>query len=354
MIFDIRIYMLVGIFMTLCISLMFFNFVIIRYSRKRNTLSSDMVEKWKNILFEQTIRATDKKINESKHDRLLSKKLSATIELDAYAHALQYLRKEYEEHYFDYMKKRNVVFQKLANTYSRKSNLKRTFFADFISNFPQAASGIYQKLVVGSLTSYIHKSTVHCRTTVMHALCSIGNIQGVITALQVINNESLFVHDQLLANMLSRFRGDKEILMNELWNDDRRWNDNILVAIIQFITRFSDEYGSAFLAILKNPSSNFEVRIAIIRYYEKHMYGPARPILDELVANSADIHLAAEAVLALERNGLFVPVKQSGKTVLLQQGNDDRTKEMLAYILGLKGASQDMGRREMDGEKTSA
>jgi len=345
--------MMVGIFMTLCISLMFFNFVIIRYSRKRNTLSSDMVEKWKSILYKQTIKASGRKNNEPKHDRLLLRKLSATVQLDAYAHALQHLRKENAEHYFDYIEKRNATFQKLASTYSRKSNIKRTFFADFISNFPQAASGIYQRLIIGSLTSYIHKSTVHCRTTVMHALCNIGNVQGVISALKVINDGSLFVHDQLLANMLSRFRGNKEILMDELWNDDRRWNDNILVAIIQFITRFSDGYGDAFLPILKSPSSSFEVRIAVIRYYEKHMHKPARPILDELVANTTDIHLAAEAVLALERNGLFVAIKQIDEANLLQQGNDDHTREMLAYMLGLKGA-QDKDRRETDGEKISA
>jgi len=357
MIFDFRIYVLVGIFIIVCISLMLFNSVIIHHSRKKSTPSAGIIEKWKDILYKQAIEASDGMGSELKYEKFLLRKLSKTENLVAYSYALQHLKNEFSENYSNYIEKRNITFQKLADKYGRKSNIERTYFANFIYNFPQVANGMYGHLLMGKLISYIGKSTVHCRTNVLRALCNIGNAEGVVNALLTINDGSLFVHNQIVTNALSSFKGDKEILMSHLWSESQHWNDNILISIIQFITKFSNNYNETFLPILQNASINSEVRIAVIRYYGVNIFEPARVTLNELAANSKKVDLATEATFALKQNELPIAIKPGIETNLQEvlKDNNNDAREALAHMLGLKGVSQGMDlQKEMDGEKLSA
>ena len=331
MIFDIGIYLLVGVFITVCISLIIFNFVIIRYGRERIALSASVIERWKDILYKQTIKASGRKFNKSKHERFLLRKLSRAENLVAYSYALQHLKSDFPVNYSNYIEKKDAIFQKLSNTYSRKSSIERTCFADFVCNFPQVAGGMYGQLLMGTLISYIGNSNVNCRTAVMRALCNIGNAEGVVNALRAINDKSLFIHNQLLVDVLSNFRGNKEILMEYLWNEAHHWNDNILISVIQFITKFSEDYNEAFLPILQDSSANSEVRIAVIQYYAENIYEPACLTLIELAANPTEIDLATEAASALRYNE-----RLGDKTDLQEVMEDD--SDILAYMLGLKGA----------------
>ena len=123
MIFDIGIYLLVGVFIAVCISLIIFNFVIIRYGRERIALSASTIERWKNMLYKQTFKTSSEKFNKSKHEKHLLKKLSRAENLVAYSHALQHLKSDFPVNYSNYIEKKDATFQKLANTYSRKSSI---------------------------------------------------------------------------------------------------------------------------------------------------------------------------------------------------------------------------------------
>jgi hypothetical protein len=126
-----------------------------------------------------------------------------------------------------------------------------------------------------------------------------GNVPGIVNVLQIVHDRDLFMHNQLLTNELSKFTGDQEILGDYLWSETQKWNDNITVSVIQFITRFSPRYDKAFLPILQDSSASAEVRGAIVRYYRKYTYEPARQILTELANDSTDMDLAIEAESAL-------------------------------------------------------
>jgi len=285
MIFDMRIYVIVAIFMLACISLMFFNFVIIRYSKSKYTLSTNRINKWKHILHEQVSRTSNKGIHALKHEKLLLKKLSNPENLITYSHALQYLKNKLPQAYNIYTRMNYSAFKKLTDIYSSKPSIERACYADFICAFPQAAGKMYTPLL-DTLVSYIDDSHIHCRTNILRALCSIGNVQGIVNALQLINGKMLFIHGEILTNELSKFKGDKHALADLLWNESRSWNSNTMVAVIKFITEFSENYREAFLPILYNPSVDLEVRIAAAHYFEKYTYEPARPILIELIVNT--------------------------------------------------------------------
>jgi len=257
MIFDFRVYVLIGLFMINCIALMIYNFVIIRRSKGQSTPAAGKIEKWQKILYLQTTIPYDSKASVLKHEKFLRKKLSNVENLLAYSYALQHLKNESLQAYKTYIQGHYATFQRLADIYSRKSRIERTCYADFICTFPEVAGDTHGQLV-DTLISYIDDSSIHCRAKILRALCSIGSIHGVVNALQVIHEKSLFVHRQLLTNELSNFSGNKRVLGRHLWNESRHWNSSITASVEQFITQGSGGYSK----VSKDLSGGTEARVA--------------------------------------------------------------------------------------------
>jgi len=375
MIFDIRLYIIIGIYMIICISLMIFNFMVVRKTVRQSAAATGISKKWKAIIYKQAVKASGGEISMLKHARFLLKKLANTEALIAFSHALHYLKGEFPEAYNDYIYNKYNVFENLANIYNEKTSVERACYADFICDFPEAAGDSHER-TVGALISYIDKSNIYCRTNVLRALCSIGSVSGVMNALQVINDKQLFIHTQLLTDELLRFKGNKEDLGKYLWSEAWRWNDNIKVSVIQFIAQSSNSYNEEFLSVLQDSSVSAEVRIAVIRYYAENSYAPAQAALIKLTDSSANITLAAEAVLALAshptpdaiaalREALYSQewsVRYNASSVLVGMGNEiDLTKvlrddseyarKIVSYMLEREEALQP---KETEGEKVSA
>jgi len=378
MAFDLRIYIIVGVFIIICIALMVFNFAIIYYGLGNAPLASK-VKKWNTILYKQAMIIPGKKSSELKHQKLLLKKLSNADNLAAYSHVLQHIKREFPKAYSDYIDNCHATFLELANIYSRKSLIELTCYTYFVCHFPQVVDHTYVKLT-DTLISFIEGSSVYCRANIICALCSIGNVQSVVNALRVINNESLFMHNQLLTNRLAHFAGDKDVLEEQLWNAGQHWNNNIFVSVIQFITLISNNYNEKFLTALQSPSYGTEVRAAFIRYYGKHAYEPVRPVLLEFIVSPTDTILAIEAISALTlypssdtitalKDALSSSrwqIRYSASTTLvalldkpallaLLQGEDSYIREIIDYMLERKDILQStvplpVRQKEMEGK----
>jgi len=378
--FGLRIYIIVGIFIIVCIALMVFNFTIIYYGLGNAPLSNK-VKKWKSILYRQAMIIPGKKTSALKHQKLLLIKLSNADNLAAYSNALQYIKHEFPKAYDGYINNCYTTFGKLADIYSSKPLIELTCYTYFICHFPQVVGHTYGR-VVNTLISFIDGSSVYCRANILCALCSIGNVQSVVNALQVVSDKSLFMHNQLLTKRLVHFTGDKEILEEHLWRIGQHWNDNILVSVIQFITQASNKYSEKFLPVLQNANYSTEVRTAIIRYYGKYMYEPVRPILIEFVVNPTDVNLTIEAISALTlypapdtiaalKDALSSPrwpIRYSASSTLVElltkpdllallQGERRYAREIADYMLERKNILQIITptlEKEMEGEQVTA
>jgi len=294
MISDLRIYVVIGLFMVICISLLIFNFAVIRYARSKYARATNKIDKWKKILYMQAVMPDGAGVTASKHERLLLKKLVKPERLIAYAQALKHLKHEFPEAYTQYACRSFDTFRKLAVLYGRKPHIERTCYADFIGTFPEMAGDTCGELI-DALIAYIDNENFHCRVKVFRALCNIGTIHGVVNVLQLFHDRSLFIHHQLLTNGLLHFNGDQEVLAKYLWDESRNWNDNLTVAVIRFITRISNRYNEAFLPVLRDASTHTEVCIAIVHYYKEYLYEPVIPVLVEFTITPIDKDLAVEA-----------------------------------------------------------
>jgi len=377
MVLDLRVAFILGIFTVVCISLIIFNLMVTHTNigKRRASISARITKRWSDVLHKQTALFKGKKSSESQHTKLLLRKLTDAEELVAYSDAISYMKSEFPVEYSEYINNKSAVFLQLANKYSRKFAVERACYANFVYEFPEVMGESSEQLS-NTLITYINNSNtnIHCRTNVLRALCSMGNAQGVGNALQVINERDFFIHNHVLTETLSKFVGDKGVLAKHLWGEAWKWNDNLQVSVIQFITLVSDEYREAFLSTLQDSSVSPDVRIATVRYYGEYAYDGAMDTLTELVFESLNIELAAEAALALSlypapntyntlKKALYSPewnVRYNAATALVRLDDEidvselikdesDDAKNIVLHMLERNKTLQE----EMDGETIS-
>jgi len=271
MILDIRIYLIITLFAIVCLSLIMYNFLAL-YHNRNSLPSTRKIEKWQ------------KKIVKGRKPFW---RLRKTKNLAAYALALETMAPATLE---------PKKFTKLAKIYGKKHSACRAFYANFIANFPQLVD-MEKDEITDTLISYIDDN-VYNRTNVLRALCGLGSAQGVVKALHKINN-TYFLHNQLLTDALETFNGNKEDFAQLLWEEGGNWNASITTGVIDYITKTSHRYGAEFMPLLQNPSTDEKIRAAVVRYYGKHIYEPARAILIELMLNPTYVNVAAQAAEAL-------------------------------------------------------
>ncbi|MHC1683894.1 MAG: HEAT repeat domain-containing protein [Clostridiaceae bacterium] len=257
--------------------LLFYNIFYMLFSNIRKKEYEKSAKQWQDAIEKQLILLSEGKLLEPKHKKDLEKKLTSTNQLIAYARALDTLRKQGEE-LKAYLIENYMIIQSLAYHYRKKEITDKAFFAFFISNNAPCHGKEY-KPIMEILLSYLESSTVYCRENVLKALYAMGNSQSVENALQIINDRQWFHHQKLISDGLMTFTGDKEELAELLWSHMKKWDDNLMISVVQFITVSSDKFKERFFIELQSEDVEIEIRMAILRYYRRHVYEPVRPLL---------------------------------------------------------------------------
>lgn len=236
------------------------------------------------------------------HKKLLLKKLTSIHQLIAFETAYKQLEKEFnKKKIHNYMGNYMEAFQVLALKYSKKEPMKKAYFAYVIAScWGKCDKDGYQLTEI--LVGYLINTTIYCRENVLQALYRIGNVEAVERAFSILNTYGYFHHTKLLADGLINFSGNQKKLARALWQHYNEWDEEIMVAIIQFITRCDGSFVEDFYCIMDDPSTPLEVTLAIIRYYKKYYYQPAGYKLREYVkmANEQHTTRGIVAVSALE------------------------------------------------------
>ncbi len=286
-------------YMLICFSLVLYNIIYIIKSHISKKLMKKHSFYWKGEILKQISFLHNQENIEESHLRNLEKKLVKTEELIAYVDALDSLA---ENDTFEiYLQNTFVTQQALALKYAKKDSMNRAFFAYTISKYP-SYNGDEFRPIMRILISYLDNSTLYCRENVLKALCALGNVQAVENALQILNDYNWFHHKKLISDDLATFRGDKEKLMEALWKHVNDWDENIMISVVQFITMCSSQYQEVFFPMLLSGNTNIEIRLAIMRYYRRHLYEPVREILYSFFQDdNIDENLIIVAAFVLDR-----------------------------------------------------
>lgn len=268
---------IIYLYILICIVLLLYNLFFVFYSRRQRRKHHEYYLRWRRIVRRQ-LNVLSRGANvEQKHKMNLEKYLIHINQLISYSHVLDTLRDK-DENIDEYLKEIYTVIESLANKYKKKEVSERSFFAFFISNNPPSNGKEYNYLT-NILVSYLDDSDIYCRENVLKALYALGNSQAIENAFQIINERGWFHHHKLLSDGLMTFTGDKEELLEKMWNYFKIWDENMIISIIRFATEVSDKFKEKFYLMLKSEDVGRETKIAIIRYYKRYAYEPIRLIL---------------------------------------------------------------------------
>lgn len=188
--------------------------------------------------------------------------------------------------------------QKIALAYQKKRAMERAFVAYFIASF-RTSDADNQDMLAEIMLSYLDNSTVFCRENVLQALYALGRPRAVEHAFDILNEKELYHNPKLLSDGLIRFTGDREALAERLWHKRMQWEEPLNVGVVQFAAALDSEtLDPLFYDSLIGEHFSEEVSFALVRYFQRHRYEPARAYLQQLLREDGPLAIPAGAALA--------------------------------------------------------
>lgn len=345
-------------YMFVCLVFLVFNLFNIIYKWIINMMLLRNTRKWKKILGKQILKLVQGEQVDVQHKKRLEKSLRNINQLMAYARAMNKMKKE-KVNIQKYINECYMSYQNLAYYYRGKDSMDKAYFAIFIAEYTPDV-GCEYRTIMNILLDYMEDSTVYCRENVLKALYALGNVQAVVHALEYIEDNQIFHHQKLITDGLLSFKGDKEKLAFALWDRRFKWNETIMVAIIQYITACLGNFKEIFYEELQEDDISIEERLSLLRYYQKYEYEPVRELLYSYIKEDCpevNYTIVAATVLknypgdettkalidALHNTNWYVRYNAATSLVQLTQdekilqqilnGDDQYAKEILQYKL---------------------
>lgn len=272
--FSFNIDSVIYFYMFICVALLVFNVFYILRSQGKNRMMEKRVQYWKEMIG-NALSSMEKEDSVSKeHSVMLERKLRRIDQLMAYHEALlPQIGNDTTRKYLDEL---HDTFQILAAGYAGRPAMERAFFA-YVMSIYHPSSGREHDQLVELLLDFIRDATVYCRENVLQAIYVMGSSAAIESAFRLLSDEGIYHNSRLLSDGLMKFSGNKEELAWRLWNQRLQWSESIQIAIVQFATQTSDAFEAVFLKALWEPATTAEVRFAMIRYFQRHVYKEALP-----------------------------------------------------------------------------
>lgn len=280
----------------ICVSLLFFNIAYIFYSKRKHVYQKKQTESMKEIQKELIKKMEQGQGWNEKEKKLLVKRLKKISALLAFHDAIELNREEIpkEKQNQFFIVCRPIIFE-LASIYQKYPAMERAFFAYFIARNLGETAKQYQRMGE-TLLLYLPNSTIYCRENVLQAMYALGAADALEQAFLQFQMQGWYHHVRLIADGLLTFQGNKEELARRLWKKNSLWEEDMKIAIIQFITNLSADFSDLMLPALKEESS--EVRFAVIRYFQRYPVEEAKFLLIDIVKQNEDLAIAAALALS--------------------------------------------------------
>ncbi|MBO3446208.1 HEAT repeat domain-containing protein, partial [Clostridium sp. CCUG 7971] len=127
------------------------------------------------------------------------------------------------------------------------------------------------------LFNCINTKSIYLRVSSLKSISKIGNLKNFIEALIYISDEDKYINNKILIDILGQFDGNKNLLNKQLMNKFGSFNENIQKTIVEhFKNNKIMSVKNNMLDILKDESSDKEVRISVIKYFSTVKYENAK------------------------------------------------------------------------------
>lgn len=237
-----------------------------------------------------------------RHQRMLKRKLSRARGLKVFEESLEKVRSEVSAETFElYVRKLRGVFLFLVQIYQKRDMIEKSYFCSILEKFPINVHRRGRDPIIEFLLSLTVQREVYARENALKALYRAGNQEAVLSALIRMSEFETNHNSKLLSDGLLDFNGNRERLARLLWENRRRLNTHMRLAVMQFIRYASGDFQQEFLEVLKADTQDKELRLEAIRYLRRYPYEPAREIIQNFIRYQEfiDWEYAAMAAAAL-------------------------------------------------------
>ena len=196
---------------------------------------------------------------------------------------------------------KKAVFIRLGERYLNQDSAVRAFYAYLcrrcLLGGPEPEDPITQNMLY-----LVTDSSLYCRENSLSALYAFGGTEAVAQALVRLARAGVLHSAKLITDGLLSFHGDRRQLSDVLWEHWEEFLPYYQTAIVNYLRMSDSRFCDRLLLLLKEEEEDRELRLAIVRYYRKNRYEPARETLQKLVRSSPTEgwEFAALAALSLE------------------------------------------------------
>lgn len=281
-----KIELMIYVYIAICVSMIAYNIVyvfILRHREKSLVSNSQKLEK--NICEQIEIIKNGGEVSE-KHKEYLCKKLDRSAGITAFDRALEGIFKEEPDMTEKYLVDTFSVFEYLTHRYISKDTLKIAYFPYILHKY-NILKHYESERVLSALLDLLRSVNVYCRENTLKALYSMQRPDVVVSALKIIDQNLSFHHPKLVCDGLMFYRGDKDILKDELFESFKEFSVQMRVNILNYFRFGNVRCDDKMLLMLQNEKENREIRFSAIRYFEKFPSDEARSVIYELAENDA-------------------------------------------------------------------
>ncbi len=246
------------IYLFVFIAMTFFDVVCIFFRRANEKRLEHKEEKIKKLIEKEDINKLS-----SKHLKYLKRHLKKVDTFIAFSNVLKDMSEEDRKVYLPQLK---PIFLKIVSSYEKADEIKQTFFAYVLAEYPYIYSDSHNQ-IIHYLISSTTSSSIFLREHALTALYGVGNETYVKEALQKMNFLRIKHHPKLLTDGFMKFTGNQESFVQMLEELFPSLVENYKVACINYFNYKKVPCKDFVYDLLISSNESKEVRIASIRYF---------------------------------------------------------------------------------------
>lgn len=279
-----KIEIMIYVYIAICVSMILYNIIYVFILKHREKALTSNSEKFEKIINDEIEKIKSGKPVLQKHKDFLCKKLDRTAGITAFDKALEKIYENEPEATEKYLVETFSVFEYLTKRYISKDTIKIAYFP-YILNKYNILKHYESKWLADALLDLLRSVNIYCRENTIKAIYSMQKPELVVSALKIIDKILSFHHPKLICDGLLAYKGDKNVLKDNLFSAIDDFSVQMKVNILNYFRFGNVRCDSEMFEILNNEKEDNEIRFSAIRYFEKFPNDEARPIIQKIAEN---------------------------------------------------------------------
>lgn len=272
------------IYGAVCLSMMAFNIVYALRLKQRDPMLQKHYERLQKRISAELERIRSGEPVDAAHIKYLKKKLRKESWLLSFEQIVLDYSKADAEGIRSYLQQIQPSLLYLAALYAKGEDILSAYFARFVANcvagepFPTDA---LQNILLG----YVSKKSLYCRVNSLHAFMKFGNVDHILTALHLQDNEDVYLHPKILTESFLAFNGSHAQLIEVLLKNWDTFSVRTQLGICNYIRFRSNGYQTFMRKLMNDETADKELRLSAIRYFGRY---PDERMVNDLLAYASN------------------------------------------------------------------